>query len=379
MTPFSDWLDLHQFDQDELQNVVASWRSGALPGHPSWLTKPAPTTTCGPRVRFTRQECLEKLVKPAFQAGFGDRDLFDALSGRFEFAENSAGDDAPPHTVDRGPDAPVLIALDWTGSPEDVICLAHEAAHAMQILLSGHDRMPPVAREVCAFLGELMVIGHARGAVPDLYPALRDVWHRENGAYLGTDLDPLIAGLADPRIAYHYRQNYPLARLMAVELFDRGAGNWLKDLFASGRQAMRHLPTATIARKAGPLASTLPPVPAAAAEQPSIDAYRSLGIMTLIDLSDVEGVPEQRISDYYATLSRHLQDRTAFIALDEDRRPVGHAIWTPPDSNGAATIIRQSTPFCDPGALQRALRLHLGDEPPAFAPDDRSAGQEQRA
>ena len=188
--------------------------------------------------------------------------------------------------------------------------------------------MPPLAREVCAFLGELLVIAHARTAAPDLYPSLCDIWHRENDAYLGSDIDLLAAALVDPQAQYHYRQNYPVARLAAVELFNRGSGEWLRRFFASGRDGLRHVPVEELANRAGDIANYLPAMPRPEPQTPAINAYRSLGAMALIDIDYWEGQSETRIEDYYADLLRHLQDQTTFVALNEQRKPIGYATWS---------------------------------------------------
>ncbi|PTN04146.1 hypothetical protein C8N32_101345 [Rhodovulum imhoffii] len=239
--------------------------------------------------------------------------------------------------------------------------------------------MPPLAREVCAFLGELVVIMHARTAAPELYPALCDVWHRENDAYLGLDMDLLAAALADPQAQYHYRQNYPAARLAAVELFNRGYGECLRQFFASGRDGMRHVPIEELANRAGDVANYLPAMPQPEPETPAIDAYRSLGAMALIDIDYWEGLSETRIEDYYADLLRHLHGNTAFLALNDQRKPIGYATWLKAAQEDEYTLTRQAAPFGDHRALQSALERHLGKTAGVTARHARSATQEQVA
>ena len=321
-------------------------------------------------------ECLETLVVPAFESRFSERDLFAKLSKRVVFTDLSLRDNAPPHTIDRGPDKPVLIALNWTESPEDVICLAHEVSHALQIILSDHERMPPVAREACAFLGELIMIEYARETDLDLFPALCNVWRRENDAYLGSDIDTMMAALADPRALYHYRLNYPVARLAAVELFNLGGGDWVRELFAAGREGMRLLPIENMANRAGELPNYFPPLPETDQEQPAINAYQSLGAMALIDIDYWEGESQTRIEEYYSGLLRHLQDRTAFIALDEQRKPIGYATWSRSPQDDGITLTRQAAPFGDHLTLQRALERHWDQRPGVLSRQGHSARRE---
>lgn len=357
---FSDWLALHDVDHGPVQRIVSACRSGVLIGSPAWLDDPFQEPVSVAPGIATRQTCLHELVIPAFETAFAGRDALVGLSALMEFRSLSHHGVALPHTVDRRADSPVLVALDWAGTPSDVICLAHEVAHALQILLSGHVHMPPVAREVCAFLGELIVIAHAHEAAPELFSALCGVWHRENEAYLGADAEALLAALADPRALYHYRQNYPIARLAAVDLFERGGGDRMRALFAAGSDGMRHLPIEAMAERAGGMANPLPPLPEPAAEGSAIDAYRSLGAMTLIDIDYRVGTPSKRIEDYYRELLRHLQDKTALVALDERRRPVGYATWSGSARGTGITPSRLAAPFGDHLALRRAVQRHTG-------------------
>jgi hemolysin-activating ACP:hemolysin acyltransferase len=110
-----------------------------------------------------------------------------------------------------------------------------------------------------------------------------------------------------------------------------------------------------------------------------VDAYRVLGAMALLDIDFWKGQSEQRIEDYYSTLLHHLQNRTAFVALDEVRRPVGYAIWRKTDGEDTVTLRRQAAPFGDHLLLQKALERHLGQKSDVQAQHPRSARQEQRA
>lgn len=386
MDLFSDWLGFHRLDQASLLDIASAWRAGALgsnpalitdlvPNQPSRFTQQVPNQPSG----FTQNECFESLVLPAFSDALQEPDLYSRFLNEIEFGSLSNKNACLPHTVDRGTDRPVLISLNWGGTADDVICLAHETAHALHILLSNHEQMPPVAREVCAFLGELIVIAHARQKAPNLYPALCDVWHRENETYLGSDFDALLAALTDPQVPYHYRQNYPIARLAAVELFNRGNNTSLRDFFTSGRDGMRQLPIDQMAKRAGDIVNYLPSMPQSQPVKPTIDAYRSLGAMALIDIDYWEGESQTRIDDYYAGLLSHLQNRTAFVALNEQRKPIGYATWLKSSHDKGVTLTRQAAPFGDHLSLQRALERHLGETACLTTRHNRSVKQEHVA
>lgn len=373
-----DWLQLHGLDATLVQDALAAFRAGALSPQP--FSAPTQLVQIEDAGRLpTQNECFVDIVAPALAHGFDDdADVTDALHG-IEFAALPADGPRIPHTVDRGRGCPPLVVMEWKGRVDDLACLAHECAHALQIRLSGHDTMPPVAREACAFLGELLLIDHARRHDAALFGALLQTWTAENATYLGADLDTLSDALSNSGTAYQYRQNYPVARLAAVQLFKHRVECGLRSLFASGGGAMRHLPVEPMANRAGDVANHLPPMPDQDTDRPLLDAYRRLGAMALLDIDYWEGTSEERIKDYYARHLFHGQDRTALVVLDDDRKPVGYATWSIAPDSGSATLVRQAAPFGDHLTLQRALELHLQTAGFVVAHHPRSAREVQPA
>jgi len=268
----------------------------------------------------------------------------------------------------------------WQGQPNDLICLAHEVAHAVQINLSNHAFMPPMAREVCAFLGELAVIEHAYDLSPDLFGALRDVWHKENEAYLGCDLEALSTALANPSAPYDYRQNYPAARLAAVELFRRGPGTGAYDLFSAGPKAMRHLPVEAMADRAADITNLLSPLPDSDAESPATDAYRSLGAVVVLDLAEAGPSAQMPMGAYYNAMLERMKARQVFVALDEARRPAGYATWPEAaESTDDIQFDRLVAPYGDSESLRESAAQYTGSaaEPANRAPCTAKDGERE--
>ncbi len=380
MQSFGDWLDFHGLDLRVVQDVIAAHRCGQVQDAPGTHADGLSQSVRDSGKTGTRSEVLSDIVIPALATFLGKSTDVRGLMHRVEFTEPvGTGNMSPPYTADLGKGQAPRVEMAWHGTIDDVICLAHEAAHALQILLSSHETMPPVVRETCAFLGELAVIEHARNRLPGLFGALCDVWRKENETYLGQDLEALSRAVADPSTPYHYRQNYPIARLAAVKMFGRGGGGRVLDLFAAGGAGMCHLPIADMADRAGEIANHLPPLPDSHPERPEIDAYRSLGAMALIDIDFWQGESEKRIGEYYARLLQHIRDQTAFLAFDEQRRPIGYATWLKSSQSGNVTLTRQAAPFGDHLALQRTLERYLGREAGVSSYHDRSARKEQPA
>ncbi len=101
--------------------------------------------------------------------------------------------------------------------------------------------------------------------------------------------------------------------------------------------------------------------------------------MALIDIDYWEGQSETRIEDYFADLLCHLQDQTTFVAINEQRKPIGYATWSKAAQGDEHTLTRQAAPFGDHLALQRALERHLGKTSGVAARHNCSARQEQVA
>ncbi len=194
----------------------------------------------------SRQACFCEYIKLALISFFGNvNSIGDALT-EIEFCNNLNG--SIPYTRDDGPKTSPVVVMGWQGQPNDLICLAHEVAHAVQINLSGHAFMPPMAREVCAFLGELVLLGWLHTHDKALFASLLRVWRTENERYLGEHAEFLAAGLLKPTAPYKYAMNYPLARIMAVHVFENWSPKRIMDLFSSGQNAVQLLPFELLAK-----------------------------------------------------------------------------------------------------------------------------------
>ncbi|WP_299548636.1 hypothetical protein [uncultured Tateyamaria sp.] len=376
MHNISHWLDLHDLEQLTGQDIVAAFHSKAFAQ--SLFEKNVLGE--GDQIRTAledQQLVFQTIVCPALASGFADTNSARQALNQLKPQTLDAGEHRP-HTVATGVGGQPVVAMTWAGGPRDVMCLAHEAAHGLQVLLSDRELMPPVARETCAFIGELLLINHMRQCDPVLFQSLTGIWKQQTAQYLGKNMDDLSFALGDMLTAYHYDLNYPFARIASTQLFQRGSGDWIDRLFSSGADAMKHLPLDVMANRAGDIPNHLPPMPPSDAAHPAVEAYRSLGAMALLDIDHWHGECERNIEDYYARLLGHLHDRTAFLVLDEARRPAGYATWIKTPS-GQLEITRQAAPFGGYLSLQKSLERHLADRGPVSACHPRSARQEQVA
>jgi hypothetical protein len=76
--------------------------------------------------------------------------------------------------------------------------------------------MPPVMREVCACLSEILVISHLIAAEPDQWPAGPALIDARTAQNLDRPVQALFKALEDALAPYCYSWNYPLARILAL-------------------------------------------------------------------------------------------------------------------------------------------------------------------
>lgn len=124
-------------------------------------------------------------------------------------------------TIDNGPTTYPTILYSYDGEPSDSLVIAHEFGHALQIRASRGKFVPPVIREVCAFIGEKALLSHAAYCDMGQYDRLFQVWHEDNKKYLGTQRDRLKSALLRPEAPYKYFWNYPIARYLAIQISQR--------------------------------------------------------------------------------------------------------------------------------------------------------------
>ncbi|MGZ2259396.1 hypothetical protein [Roseobacter sp. A03A-229] len=123
--------------------------------------------------------------------------------------------------------------MHYRDSAADLLALAHEFGHAVQIVASwsaGTGQMPPVARECCAFLAEQALLRHCAAC----FPVLTYAHHADDMIYFGANRDALEDAMTNWQTGYRYEWNYPLARHVAARLFESGPSNELCALYRAG-------------------------------------------------------------------------------------------------------------------------------------------------
>ena len=142
-----DWIDLHRLTSQEVLNYCDVIRQ-------RFQSQRHDASRNGSKsLSFDIEQSLEHLVLPALG------DLLSVASSEkhnlsaVKIIKHEAGDlDLPFTEWDTKTNAPASHMV-WSGTADDLMCLAHEMAHAAQMILSKGAFMPPVAREACAFFG----------------------------------------------------------------------------------------------------------------------------------------------------------------------------------------------------------------------------------
>jgi hypothetical protein len=217
----TDWLELHGLTALQCEIVLAR---AIDPG--SDAPTAAGTHPCG-----LTAEAAWQLAADALAAAFPDGAATVEITRR-----GAVRDFRPrgprsrrPFTFPAGPNRPV-VALDYDGRIGDLLNVAHEFGHAVQIAATG-GFVPPVSRELCAFLSELALLARLGIHLPALHPLALAAWRAANRHYMVRDGAVLARALRDRASPYRYDWNYPVARVLASECLAQLPGGALWPIF----------------------------------------------------------------------------------------------------------------------------------------------------
>ena len=163
--------------------------------------------------------CIESLIVSAFVELLGSEAHIPEIVAEVEILNLQPSELDLPYTTRSETTGVPSVRLVWNSDPESLMTLAHEMGHAIQMRLCNYEFMPPMVREVCAFMGELAVIEAATQQSQNLHQALQKLWNAHNRVYLGAQLGELEQALHQRDAPYDYRQNYPFARIVSGFIF----------------------------------------------------------------------------------------------------------------------------------------------------------------
>lgn len=365
-----EWCSLHSIGEHTLDLLIGANRQISTPKIGLYASS----------AEFPPKNHALSLVEFAFKLFFPSR--ADKIESCFARTHFRVGDDVTnpnaPCTIDHGMQAGPELLCAYRRRPEDLVALAHECAHALQLSLNPGRFMPPVQREICAFLGEQILLDFAAHSAPELSEDLQAVWDLETKTYLGEDATRLAHAAQNPQSRYTYRWNYPIARLAAIQFYAERPPAELWSFF-EGNPApwMDYLGGFSTDQKETGLENYYPTMPASDTEQPILNAYRALGAMTLMDADYFNGLSETPIDAYCEQILQNMQAGTAFICVGEDKKPVGYATWS--DDENGVTLTHRAAPFGDYLQLMKSLQNRIPNSQHARSNHERSARKEQVA
>jgi hypothetical protein len=235
----SDWLALHELDPVACRRILDAI-SLEVATAPVRDERPAlERDALCPESAWLRTADAMRAFFPA-QRSIID----DTFEGTVKTLVNQSNKPRRALTLDNGPTAFPTIIYSYRGEASDCLIISHEFAHALQIRASAGKFVPPIIREVCAFLGEWTLLSHAKSTDAAQHRRLSQVWHNDNRKFFGSDRRRLASALLRLEMPYSYSWNYPIARYLAIRTSQRYSRDQMWTLFEgdlSVQQILREL------------------------------------------------------------------------------------------------------------------------------------------
>ena len=366
----TDWLALHKIQSNDLKAL---------------MLVPCSTQKCNERTLVTGTIAADKawaLVTEAFHDTWPSQSDVIAQT-QSETITRFNSDIEIPYTTNEdnqgGNATPIVtVAINDEGTAEDMLSVAHEFGHALQIHANNSTFTPPVLRELAALICELVFWDYLRKTQKALAQKIETVWQNKAQTYLSEDKQALKAALEDPKAPYSYRWNYPVAHVLATQLYRALSFEQLWPLIQGKKSLQQCLDNLPNNQQGLRLNNDLPPITPTTDEPAAIGAYRTLGIAALLDLENWQGLAEQPIDQYYQRALAHLQNQSLLAATNKQHQPIGYVTWQNQDKH-SIQLTHQSAPFGDHLQLQKHLRTHLPGVTNAIATHRTSARKEQLA
>jgi hypothetical protein len=210
----AEWLELHDLDATRIRTILARVQRldlGAASSRRAARASSQPNPMPAMQAWALAARALARQC-PAV-TGAAER---THLQARTNFAPDEARFPRAFTLHDDGSGHP-YVSCPYRGTVGDLMAVAHEFGHAAQLSASRGVQLPPVLREVCAFLCELALLAALQGDDPRCFALALRVWQADTRKQLTGDLARLETALLDETTPYSYQWNYPVARILAIE------------------------------------------------------------------------------------------------------------------------------------------------------------------
>lgn len=216
-----DWLDLHGLDHQTCRHLLDEIRRESAK-IPAYRTKSDQQSLSldpdGVWAKITSTMCIFLPEHQNFIEETFERSKKIAIAGQ--------GKSRKALTIDHGPAQYPTIMYNYFGKISDLFVVAHEFGHALQIRASEGEFMPPVMREVCAFISEGALLSSFSSEDSSLAENMIKYWNKSNQRYFGNLAIKLEGSLNNNDAIYEYGWNYPIARFLALRI----SKNFSRDL-----------------------------------------------------------------------------------------------------------------------------------------------------
>ncbi len=231
----SDWLALHELDAMTCRGLLDVMACHAA-GEPA-----ADRRLCSEYQALNREADWLRTAEAVRDFLPGQQCIIDdTLKNTVRTVVERPNQSRKALTLDNGPTAYPTIIYTYYGEPPDSLIIAHEFGHALQIRASRGKFVPPIIREVCAFLAEGALLSHAQRHDEMQYTHLSLAWMADNYKYLEKQRVRLKADLLNPNAPYKYSWNYPIARYLSFQVFGQFPQEWIWSIF-QGEQSIRQV------------------------------------------------------------------------------------------------------------------------------------------
>ena len=312
-----EWLNVNELTIDQVHSILArGWKLFAT-------IDPSRVKPISYNPKINNPDLAWDLIAKAIIAFFpNQKDIIESVRKHTKtcFVVNPYNSQQA-QTINEGKDNFPKIICPYSGS--DLLTLAHEFSHAVQIMASLNDATPPVARELCAFLGELALLEYVQEKKPRLFGALKYAWEAQNTSYWRENLPVLKDALSEIGGEYQYAWNYPIARILALELYKEKEGEQLWELFTKGSGSPLYGEHLSVIEGLSSQVRTSPL--AVALDGNSVASHFSIiGVITILDILYSGSRARRKIESYAAELQKELRSNCIFLALNAERQPFGY-------------------------------------------------------
>lgn len=210
----AEWLELHDLDATRLRTILARVRRlelGAAYSRRAARASLQPNPMPALQAWAVSARALARQCPPVSCAAERTH-----IQARTNFAPDEARFPRAFTLHDDGSGHP-YVSCPYHGTVGDLMAVAHEFGHAVQLSASRGVQLPPVLREVCAFVSELALLAALQGDDPQCFALALRVWQADTRKQFTGDLARLEAALLEEATPYSYQWNYPVARILAME------------------------------------------------------------------------------------------------------------------------------------------------------------------